>query len=72
MQDALFPPLTPVQPQVKLVAPDATVLAAPLAHRLALGAATDAALLAVPHEALTAALKLVLTTVQSALIAPVV
>ena len=64
------PPTVPVQPQVKLVAAEATALAVPTLHRFALGAATVATVFAPPQVAFTAALKVALT-VQSALIAPV-
>ena len=48
--DVLVPPLLPLQPQVKLLALVVTAVAAPVLHRLVLGAAaTPTVLLAMPQ-----------------------
>ena len=64
--------MPPTQLQPKLLATGVTAPAVPLAHRLALGAAIDATVLAVPQTPLTAAAAKVAVTVQFAEIAPVV
>ena len=65
------PPLLPKQFQLKPIALVVTVLAVPALHRLALGAVTDATLLAVPHTPIELASN-VAVMVQSAETLPVV